>query len=99
MERRIIGFRQDEDGQWIAELSCGHAQHVRHDPPWQVRPWVMLAETRTARLGTVLECPLCSRSPEDEASAYLDAQIRGLCADGAAEAARPRRRRHDDQIS
>ncbi|WP_372983133.1 DUF3565 domain-containing protein, partial [Marinobacter sediminum] len=27
-------------------MSCGHFQHVRHNPPWQNRPWVERLETR-----------------------------------------------------
>jgi hypothetical protein len=60
-ERRIVGFRQDVDGDWIAELECGHTQHVRHSPPWQVRPWVVTAEERAGRLGTFLLCRQCDR--------------------------------------
>ncbi len=41
MERRITGYHQDEAGHWVAELECGHNQHVHHDPPWQSRPWVV----------------------------------------------------------
>ncbi|MBA3759621.1 MAG: DUF3565 domain-containing protein [Gemmatimonadota bacterium] len=59
MQQRIAGFHQDEEGHWVAELACGHAQHVRHDPPWQVRSWVLTEEGRRARLGTMLECPKC----------------------------------------
>ena len=36
----LAGFHQDEEEHWVAELECGHGQHVRHDPPWQVRTWV-----------------------------------------------------------
>jgi hypothetical protein len=32
---------------------------VRHDPPWQVRPWVVSPEGRAGRLGTTLECRRC----------------------------------------
>ena len=41
MQRRIIGFHQDEAHEWVADLVCGHQQHVRHTPPWFNRPWVM----------------------------------------------------------
>jgi hypothetical protein len=58
-ERRIIGFHQDQEGDWVAELECGHNQHVRHDPPWQERAWVLSGEGRAGRLGTVLTCRLC----------------------------------------
>jgi hypothetical protein len=37
MERPVTGFHQDAEGQWLAELGCGHNQHVRHDPPWECR--------------------------------------------------------------
>ena len=59
--RAITGFHQDELGDWVAELECGHNQHVRHNPPWQWREWVLEAETRNARLGSLLPCPLCDR--------------------------------------
>jgi aminoglycoside 6'-N-acetyltransferase I len=58
-DRRIIDFRQDSEQHWVAELECGHAQHVRHTPPWQVRPWVLTAEGRAQYLGTRLRCRLC----------------------------------------
>lgn len=31
LPQSIIGFHQDEEGHWVAELACGHNQHVRHD--------------------------------------------------------------------
>lgn len=61
--RTIERLRPDDEGQWVAELSCGHAQHVRHDPPWQVREWTQSAEGRSSRIGTLLGCPLCD-APE-----------------------------------
>jgi hypothetical protein len=61
-ERRIIGFRQDGDQEWVADLECGHAQHIRHAPPWQVRPWVMTAEGRAGRIGSRLPCRRCDAS-------------------------------------
>jgi hypothetical protein len=67
MDRRITGFHQDEQGHWVAELECGHGQHVRHDPPWQNRPWVLTEETRRRFLGVVLNCVLCDE-PGDGAS-------------------------------
>ena len=60
MQRRITGFVQDEDGDWIASLACGHRQHVRHDPPWQVREWVTTSEGRAGRMGVELDCLLCN---------------------------------------
>src|SRR5687768_5053815 len=61
MLRPIDGFHQDEHGDWVAELRCGHGQHVRHHPPFQLRPWVITEEGRAAKLGTELPCTLCER--------------------------------------
>ncbi len=57
--RRIIGFHQDDEQHWVADLECGHTQHVRHDPPWQNRPWVITEAGRAPFLGTLLECVKC----------------------------------------
>jgi hypothetical protein len=65
VERRIVGFHTDEEGHWVADLECGHAQHVRHDPPWQLRPWVITPEGRQAFLGSTLRCVKCG--PADAA--------------------------------
>ncbi len=59
MQRRITGFHQDAEQHWVADLDCGHRQHVRHDPPWHVRPWVLAPETRARFIGTTLECAAC----------------------------------------
>ena len=59
VRRAIVGYHQDEEGHWVAELECGHTQHVRHDPPWQVRVWVTIPEGRASHLGMELECVLC----------------------------------------
>jgi len=64
MQRAVIGFEQDEEGHWVALLECGHGQHVRHNPPWMVREWVMTEEGRRARLGSWLECKLCDERIE-----------------------------------
>jgi Protein of unknown function (DUF3565) len=65
--RRIVRFYPDAAGDWVAELACGHTQHVRHDPPWQSRPWVTSAEGRTQFIGAELSCVACvdaERKPE-----------------------------------
>jgi mannose-6-phosphate isomerase-like protein (cupin superfamily) len=62
MRRTITGFRQDDEGDWVAELSCLHGQHVRHQPPFQDRAWTTTAEGRASRIGAELECPLCDRA-------------------------------------
>jgi hypothetical protein len=59
MLRAITGFHQDPEGEWVAELECGHGQHVRHDPPWQVREWILSEPTRRQHLRTLLQCRLC----------------------------------------
>jgi hypothetical protein len=59
VNRQIVGYHQDEEQHWIAELECGHSQHVRHDPPWQIRAWVTTHEGRRSRLGSTLECRRC----------------------------------------
>jgi tellurite methyltransferase len=55
------GFHQDAEGHWVAELVCGHTQHVRHQPPFTLRPWVTTPEGRAGRLGQSLECAACDR--------------------------------------
>jgi hypothetical protein len=60
LPRRMVGFHQDEEGHWVAELECGHTQHVRHDPPWQVRPWVVTPEGRAGFIGRELGCVECA---------------------------------------
>jgi hypothetical protein len=59
MNRRMIGFHRDEHGDWVADLECGHGQHVRHKPPWMNRPWVTTDEGRATKIGEELDCKLC----------------------------------------
>ncbi len=61
MQRSIVGFRLDAAGEWTALLSCGHPQHVRHDPPLVNRPWVLFAAGRSERLGQQLDCVRCEQ--------------------------------------
>lgn len=68
MQRPIVGFHTDEHGDWVAELSCLHNQHVRHNPPWTVREWVLSEASRTERIGEPLNCLKCDREePADRA--------------------------------
>jgi hypothetical protein len=55
MQQAIVGFHLDEENHWVAELACGHGQHVRHDPPWQNRPWVLTEQGRREKLGAMLD--------------------------------------------
>ncbi len=59
MKQRILGFHQDAERHWVAELECGHNQHVRHQPPWVNRPWVKTPEGRRSMLGRWLPCKKC----------------------------------------
>jgi hypothetical protein len=64
--RQITGYHLDDEGHWVAQLSCGHNQHVRHDPPWEQRPWVLSPNGRDTMLGFELnsdsERELCVNS-------------------------------------
>ncbi|MDO7910304.1 DUF3565 domain-containing protein [Pseudomonas monteilii] len=62
---RMVAFHQDDQGHWVVELSCGHTQHLRHQPPWQVRPWVLDAERRADCLGQVFACGWCARGADE----------------------------------
>jgi hypothetical protein len=59
-ERKIVAFHQDGQGDWIADLECGHSVHIRHNPPWQDRPWVITTEWRSAYLGREVGCKKCA---------------------------------------
>ncbi|MGV8888144.1 MAG: DUF3565 domain-containing protein [Pseudomonas sp.] len=57
----VTGFHQDEDGHWVAELSCGHTQHLRHQPPWQSRAWVLDPAQRIEQIGQPFDCGWCAQ--------------------------------------
>ena len=61
MRRLITGFKIDGHGDWVAFLSCGHRQHVRHRPPFEERPWVITELGRRDKLGTPIDCIGCDR--------------------------------------
>jgi Protein of unknown function (DUF3565) len=61
-QRKITGFHRDESGDWVAELECGHGQHVRHNPPWTSRPWVLTPEGREEHIGRELDCKKCEEA-------------------------------------
>ena len=63
--RAIVGFHTDDEGHWVADLECGHTHHVRHEPPWQNRPWVATPEGRARFVGVLLPCVKCARPPDD----------------------------------
>jgi hypothetical protein len=55
----ITGYHRDEEGHWVAQLACGHNQHVRHDPPMETRQWVLTRNGRDAMIGFELRCKKC----------------------------------------
>ena len=61
MKRAITGFHLDEWSDWVADLDCGHGQHVRHRPPFVNRPWAVTEAGREAMLGAALDCVRCDR--------------------------------------
>ena len=64
MQRAIESFYQDEEGHWAARLECGHRQHVRHDPPWMLREWVLTEVGRAERIGHLLKCKSCDEEKQ-----------------------------------
>ena len=68
MRRKIVGYHQDESADWVAELDCGHPQHVQHQPPWIERPWVVTSEGRRSRLGLELDCKRCDEAGNGSAT-------------------------------
>ena len=68
MKRRIRGFHRDDEEHWVAELDCGHRQHVRHHPPLFTRDWVLTEEGRESRVGFELDCKRCDEEREADAS-------------------------------
>jgi hypothetical protein len=99
LNQKIIGFHIDNETHWVADLECGHAQHVRHDPPWTTREWVTTAPGRDGKLGTELNCKRCDEAARAVATEiiasskkifldrYEEAGLSGLCTDGRIEAA------------
>ena len=59
MKQPITGYHKDAENDWVAELLCGHFQHVRHNPPFVNRPWVLNEDQRNSMLGSELNCNKC----------------------------------------
>ncbi len=59
MLQRIVGFHQDEENHWVADLECGHGRHMRHNPPMVERPWVLTAAGRSGFVGESVDCKRC----------------------------------------
>ncbi|MBB3061060.1 DUF3565 domain-containing protein [Microbulbifer rhizosphaerae] len=73
MQQPITGYHRDEENHWVAELACGHNQHVRHNPPWTNRAWVTTEAGRNAMLGYLLNCKKCDEgAPPDRIDEVKD---------------------------
>lgn len=57
--RKIVDYHLDERLDWVADLDCGHQQHIRHNPPWTNRHWVTTPQGRYEHLGHELPCLVC----------------------------------------
>jgi hypothetical protein len=68
MKQPITGFHHDDVGDWVADLACGHTRHVRHNPPWIERPWVLTVEGRRAMVGRLVTCKMCAEATGASAS-------------------------------
>ncbi len=56
----------------MAELGCGHSQHIRHAPPFRLAPWVLDDDERNARIGVDISAGYAiNRSPRDPMSPSL----------------------------
>lgn len=66
MKQKIVAYHKDEFDDWVAELECHHGQHVRHNPPFINRPWVVNLNGRKNNLGKTLNCVKCDENaPKD----------------------------------
>jgi glutathione S-transferase len=81
VKQKIVDYHRDERNDWVAELECGHFQHVRHNPPWINRPWVESQAGRDSMLGFELNCKKCAAGAPVDAT--LDSGKAARCdADG-----------------
>jgi hypothetical protein len=67
IKQKIASFHQDEVGDWVAVLSCGHQRHIRHNPPWTNHPWVVTPAGRQRFIGVEIECKACGEEQSQEA--------------------------------
>jgi len=72
VNRAITDYHKDDENDWVARLSCGHFQHVRHNPPWTSRPWVETVEGRRSMIGHELNCKKCDEgaAPDYQISSH-----------------------------
>jgi hypothetical protein len=72
MQSAITGFHLDEENHWVAELSCGHGVHMRHNPPWQVRDWVLTEEGRQRFIGQFIDCAKCAEIDSNQIANHCE---------------------------
>jgi tellurite resistance-related uncharacterized protein len=59
MKRKITGFHLDRFQEWVADLECGHALEMRHNPPYMECKWVGTGKGRLEHVGDMQECVYC----------------------------------------
>jgi len=62
MIRTVVGSHQGANGDWVAELSCGHQLHLHHRPPFPDPAGALDPAGAADRLDTPLACPHCERA-------------------------------------
>ena len=68
MKQAVVRFNQEDAGEWVVELACGHARHVRHKPPWENYVWITSKQGRQQKVGQLIECRLCDQQAKDNAT-------------------------------
>jgi len=90
LNRKITGYHQDHEHHWVAELECGHGQHVRHEPPFFKREWAITQAGRDSHLGSELNCVRCDEFARElleecrsqMSAAYDSGGLSGICEEG-----------------
>jgi hypothetical protein len=67
----IVGYRQDEEKNWVAELSCGHSRHMRHRPPFVERWWASTRSPQACAWTSATLPTMCSHYWENSMSRRL----------------------------
>jgi Protein of unknown function (DUF3565) len=76
IKQPITGYQLDDEEHWVAQLACGHNQHVRHDPPLVQRDWVRTPEGRKSMIGFELYCKKCIEgAPPDDRPAKIESAL------------------------
>lgn len=78
MNQKIVSFHLDENQDWVADLECGHKQHLRDNPPMESRPWVHDKQQRENHKGQQLNCKRCDEFSLVVAKAILNFSIKVL---------------------